>query len=127
LKDLFNMENRDILNALLKKAYANGFRKYSVWNACRIDEAEDGICFYDSSNGFHGYYPLAYFDHRNDFYRQYRIIPNVPSETVGNPYYIIYDHDFAKAVWGEEWQTRLQEMVLVERPLLYHYLKQFIC
>lgn len=59
----------------------------------------------------------------------------------GYPYYMLWQHDFAKALWGEKWlkptgpglgdydsnkgwQHHLQEMVVADNPL--EYLEQHI-
>ena len=39
-------------------------------------------------------------------------------------YKIIFSHDFARALWGKDWQTYLQNMVILPEPL--EYLESFV-
>ena len=39
-------------------------------------------------------------------------------------YKIIYNHDFAESFWGKDWQTHLQNMVILPEPL--EYLEKFV-
>lgn len=39
-------------------------------------------------------------------------------------YKIIFNHDFAQAFWGQDWQKHLQNMVILREPL--EYLKNFV-
>lgn len=40
---------------------------------------------------------------------------------------IIFDHKFAKALWGFDWEVHLQKMVIEKEPLQYikHFLSRF--
>lgn len=32
---------------------------------------------------------------------------------------LIYDHEVAKILWGEDWQSHLQQMVVADEPIKY--------
>lgn len=111
------MTNQQILEKAIEKAVANG------WKPLAMDYAS-----VDKSGH------IVFFKHGNKFYQF-------------SPYQVVYDHEFAKALWGDRpeeyltfaalsasnhseenidtrgllpfWQYRLMEMVIAADPIAY--------
>lgn len=80
---------------------------------------------------------MWHYKENNQFDLSCEWIANYQMVSKNGAYAMIYDHDFAKAFWGEEetpinwksgknkmWQIQLQKMVLMEEPI--KYLERFL-
>jgi hypothetical protein len=92
------MSNQEILEKAIKQAIAGG------WNA---EIRDTGLYIGEYENATASYHGTSLFQ------------PD---------YNIIYDHDFAKALWGDHpidtqfrkaWQQHLQQMVISDDPIKY--------
>lgn len=97
------MEHREILEHILFKAHKNGMRPLEI-------EKE----FFVNWTPIYKTDPVQFFPKLSE--GGYTNLSNV--------YKVIFSHDFARAIWGNEWEGFIQQMAISEDPI--KYLEKFI-
>lgn len=103
------MTNQEILTKAIEKALNMGWSPRPFWTLHMVHD--DNTCAFEWENS-----------------------EGIEDET-WHILEVIYDHDFAKALWGEahsllgepwkaDWQEHLQQMVIADDPI--KYLEQFV-
>ena len=93
------MDKVDVLRKAVTKAKKQGYFPMPNLDAMLFD-SKDVVC-HDDTISSRDYLPGAF-----SYFR------------------IIYNHRFAEAFWGKDWQTHLQNMVILPEPL--QYLEPFV-
>ena len=97
----------EIIRKAITKATENGWNNALLWHV----RGSDGSFLTTQAGSL---------DRAKSIARQHKdssIEPEIDSRYPWEA--MVYNHNFAKAFWGEKWQSHLQAMVLAEDPIKY--------